>query len=286
MLQAEVTLISSTDTLILDALDGWGITKINLGDSKVRANTQDAPDADGTLDFTEYVGARTFTLGFELVPVTYTLFDMVVRLKAFQSLRRPIRAEFRLEEGAPLLKADLRKTSWNDEMASIGLDTIVAQWEVPKGIYESAEAVVTNILPAGSGVELGRSYDRSGDRTYPASPVLGSGSVVNLGNFNAYPLLRIYGACTDPVIYNDTQGLALAFTGLTINAGEFLEIDTRYKTIRYQGLATDSRYDKLSFPTSRWWTLEAQTTNALRFVPATAGATSVLEVTHNHAYDL
>lgn len=285
MIQPTVELISPSDALILDALDGWGILNIDLGDPEVRTQAQNAPDADGSLDFTNFVGARTMTIGMELVEFSQDMFTMVTRLKGFCRPRVPLKIVLKLSDSAPWLQADIRRGPWTNPLNDLWVQNPVLQWVVPKGVFESLDAQVIILNPSGTGVELGRTYDRVGDRVYPTSPVLGSGSVVNNGNVEAYPLIRIYGPCTDPAVWNDSQNKVLSFAGITILAGEFLEVETRYHTVRYQGLITDDRYSTLNFTTSRWWTLNPRS-NQLRFVPATAGVGSNAEVTYRHTYDL
>jgi phage-related protein len=124
------------------------------------------------------------------------------------------------------------------------------------------------VYAVAAGAAVGRAYSLTFSRTYPASPVLGSGSFVNAGDDDAYPLIRIYGPVTEPVLDNNTQGKSLTFAGLTLSATEYLEIDTRAKTILLNGDTANSRYDKLVFPTSDWWWLSPGI-NLIRFHPAT-----------------
>lgn len=283
MIQPAIRLESPNDILILDALDGWGILNIDLGDPETRPNSQNAPDADGTLDFTSFVGARVITVGLELVEFTQSMWTMINRLKGFTRPRVPLKFCIKLDDLSPWIYTQVRRSTWTNPLEDLWVQHPIVQWVAPSGIFETVDPSVVTILPAGAGLEIGRTYDRVGDRVYPASPVLGSGSVTNLGTAECYPLLRIYGPCTNPVLYNDTQGKALFFTGLTIAAGQFLEIDTREKTILYQGVATDSRYNTLVFTSSSWWTLSSGV-NSLRFIPATSAAGSLLEVTYFHSY--
>jgi len=48
------------------------------------------------------------------------------------------------------------------------------------------------------------------------------------GGWLSYPLIRITGPITDPVITNDGTGDVLDFAGITIAAGHWYEIDCRY----------------------------------------------------------
>lgn len=285
MIQPTIELVSPTDSLILDALDGWGILNIDMGDPEVRAQVQNAPDSDGTLDYTSFVGARTLTIGLELVEYSQTMWQMITRLKGFSRPRVPLTILMKMMDNAPWIKADVRRGPWTNPLNDLWVQNPVMQWVIPKGVFEAVEPTITILNPSGTGTELGRSYDRVGDRVYPASPVLGSAVVSNQGNVEAYPLLRIYGPCTSPAIWNDTQGKVLVFSGITIATGSFLEVETRYHTIRLNGDVNADRYNFLDFTTSRWWTLNPHD-NVLRFVPASAGVGSIVEVTHYNAYDL
>ncbi len=48
------------------------------------------------------------------------------------------------------------------------------------------------------------------------------------GSWLAYPIVTIYGPITNAVIVNETADLKLDFTGVTIDAGAYYVIDTRY----------------------------------------------------------
>jgi hypothetical protein len=62
----------------------------------------------------------------------------------------------------------------------------------------------------------------------------GSESVYYTGTWSALPVVRITGPITDPVVENVTTGEALDFTGTTIAAADYYEIDCRYgyKTVK------------------------------------------------------
>jgi hypothetical protein len=63
--------------------------------------------------------------------------------------------------------------------------------------------------------------------------------ITNGGDYEAFPTIRIDGPITGPTITNDDTGDTLDFTGTTINAGDWLDIDCRYgyKTVEDQDSA-------------------------------------------------
>ena len=85
----------------------------------------------------------------------------------------------------------------------------------------------------------------------------GSGVVANAGNSPIYPVVRVHGAVTDPVITNTTLGKTVSFTGLTIPAGEYIDIDMLNETVINQ--ASVSKYEFINSD-DFWWLGEGNNT--------------------------
>jgi len=278
-------------TLQIDVAAGVYAQALDLGDAVTRPVMMDAPDADGTIDTTAFVGARNVTLSVILNP-DVNLWSLRQQLRSFTAPRlRPI-MYVQLAADAPEQRIQLRRSQYSDVIGDAPRQStqddpeaaaITVQWVAPFGILESSDLHVANIFASG-GATAGRTYSLTFSRTYPPSAAIGSGTVNNAGNTDAYPLIRIYGPATEPALDNDTQGKSLAFVGLTLAAGEFLEIDTRTKTILLNGDPANSRYDKLSYPASEWWSLSPGD-NLIRFHPTTyTAATTVAEISWRDAY--
>lgn len=270
--------------LLNEPTNNLGVYDVDLGFPEVRAVVRSAPDADGTLDSTAHFGARVITLRLWLDAVPWA-----TRQRLFRFLNPALRPTmyFQLEADQPeqlvRLRGDQLTAGLPAVMHIANQRDVLLQWVAPLGVVESASLNTADLAGAEAAPEVGRSYDLAFDRTYPASPVVGSVVATNAGNTDAYPVLRIYGPCTDPVLYNDTQGKALAFAGLSVSAADYLEIDTRAKTIRTNSLAASSQYSKLDFPSSEWWTLSPGD-NQLRFVPDTFTAPSYTRVEWRDAW--
>jgi hypothetical protein len=270
-------------TLLLDPYSGYVISALDLGDAETRDVVDPAVDADGTDDTTEFTGARTIILQVQLVPSsTRTKQSMRTRLRAFTHPRlRPV-LYFQLDDEVEQ-RVELRRSQWSNIVQNAGFAAVVVQWVAPNGIIESATLHDVTANASGTGSEGGRTYSKTYDKTYTGGAIVGSASVVNAGTADVYPLLRVYGPCTDPTIENITTGKELVFAALTINAGDFLEVDTRARTIRYNGDPADSRYDKLDFPGSEWWALSPGT-NLVRLNPVTFSSPSNLVVEYRDAW--
>jgi phage-related protein len=78
--------------------------------------------------------------------------------------------------------------------------------------------------------------------------------VPNSGNETAYPIIRVWGAITDPEIINITTGKRFKFT-TTVPAGNYLEIDTLMHTVFLNGDLLYSKYGTMDNAISNWWGL-------------------------------
>ncbi len=98
--------------------------------------------------------------------------------------------------------------------------------------------------------------------------------VDNEGNFPAYPNLRFAGPLVDPGIANNTKGQWIQLAGVTIDSGDYVDINFYERSILQSG--TTSVYNKLTND-STWWTLDPGL-NSLTF---TASSASAVEMTFN-----
>lgn len=77
--------------------------------------------------------------------------------------------------------------------------------------------------------------------------------VTNNGNGEAWPTIRVYGPCSNPVLFNSTLGAQLVIN-YTIADGDWLTIQTDPRVGRGIWLNdTTNRNRVLQWPSSRWW---------------------------------
>lgn len=271
------------DPLVLDPYAGYVVRSLDFGDAATRSVVDDAPDADGTIDTTRFTGARVVQLTVALVPVAATKEAMRRRLRAFTAAGLAVYMYVTLDD-LDEQRIQLRRSKFGNVIQHPGLADCVVQWVGPLGILESSELHSAFVYASDPTPPGGRTYPLTFPRVYPAAGPTGVVIVNNAGDATAYPLLRLYGPATEPIIENLTQDKLLEFDSLTINAGEFLEIDTRAKTILLNGDPTAPAYDKLLYPNSAWWTLSPGD-NEIKYRPATfTAATTVAEVVWRDAY--
>lgn len=276
---------SGLPPLLVDESTGFVIRRLDLGDAAVRDVSEEVPDADGTIDTTTLTGARAILLSVRLLLRDVDdRAELERRLRAFTNARlRPVMTISRA--GWADRRVVLRRLDFSSPIEQPFFQDITVQWVAPLGIFESAgEPHIANVYAVAPGVAAGRTYPLTFPRFYPPSPVLGSAILVNAGDAEAYPVIRIYGPVTDPVLDNNTQSRSLVFAGITLAADEYLEIDVRHKTIRLNGDVAEPRYNWLSFPVSRWWSLSPGS-NSIRFHPATlVEGVTVAQVIWRDAY--
>jgi hypothetical protein len=103
------------------------------------------------------------------------------------------------------------------------------------------------------------------------------GWVTNLGDADAWPIIRITGPCSNVTITHVASGRSLALPALTLDAGQWVEIDTRpgYRTVTWDNggnasayLTPASRIDLFTIPPAqsemRWTAFDGTNTARLR----------------------
>lgn len=119
----------------------------------------------------------------------------------------------------------------------------------------------STVSSAAASTTAGRSFNKSFDITYGATPPLGQLLVTNAGTTTTYPVIRIYGPGNNPRLYNFTTSQTIALT-YSLGTGDWLTIDTLNRTV----LLNDgsSRYGAVDFPNTSWWGM-VPGVNDLRF---------------------
>lgn len=248
--------------------EGFSVDKVDLGFPEIRDVVIPNTGADGEDDQTEFIGARAVVLAGSIVPTDELARQEVLdRLRAFLNPRLRPYLVYELDDGTGERRIRLRGDAHSAPITTPGFAKVVVGWRGPDGIQESTTLTV-EIASATPEEEPGRTYDRVYPLFYPESSVLGSVVVTNAGNVSVYPVLELYGPVDDPRIENIDGGGSLRFEGLTLGIGDYLEIDTRERTIYLNGMSTQSRYAYLDFAASSWRGLElAPGENLIRYFP-------------------
>ena len=262
--------------LILSPQYGFVLQRFNPGFPEIRDVSEKRPSQNGTFDFTRYFGARAITLEVALASELQDdplVTDQVLQDQLRRWMAPDVRAYLyiRYDSADEYRRIKIRPSNLGSSLSFLhhrDFRKVSLGWRGVDGIFESSVLQEESLEPSVA-VELGRTYDQAYDKTYAASAVIGAKTVYNNGNVSVFPLVAIYGACTQPRIENQTTGDKLEFlASYTLNAGEYLLIDFAEGTVLLNGDAANSRYDKIDFASgiSKWWSL-IPGINLLRFYP-------------------
>jgi hypothetical protein len=281
-----------------DQSEGYVCESWALGPPTVRDVVEPRTLANGTIDWTSYVAARSLTMTVCAFPTNLTVQGQIDRLRAFcrPDLRPTLTWTFESDPPRMVyLRAnpglDVEFSNYSYSYRRVGLSFVV-----PDGLQWATDLITRRMFPA-SDADIGRRYNemtlpapdaggattgRDYDRTYPyADPT--NIIVVNPGAISVPWSAVIYGPCTGPELWNDTSGEVIALTangGISLSAGETVVVDQADRTIRQDGI---SRYDRFDIARSDWWPLYPGE-NRLHFQPATFGPGSMCELTWRSAW--
>lgn len=134
-------------------------------------------------------------------------------------------------------------------------------------LYAFTESTETDTLPTTEG---GMEFNETPPITFGAVSTGGLFTCTNAGTFETWPVIKLTGPVTDPVVYNTTSGEHLAFD-ITVASGDYLLIDSGARTVLLNGTA--SRYSTLEVG-SNWWPLAAGD-NEIRYEAATTTSSNI-----------
>lgn len=219
---------------------GIVLQDFDMGMAEFREYTENLSSVSGTNNFTATHGAKTITMTLAVLPglgTTVNSLSAILDRWAYPSRRpslvyKPTGMDERIVQLVPTPMSRPMTVEQNDLYTLYSVSFIV-----PSGIEE--DIIPKQVL-----------IDPSQTETV---------TVITDGTAEALPRILIYGPATNPTVYNDTLDSATgnARLGLTgyIDAGEFIELNARERTVRYMG-NTDASANRRNMLTTRgWWTL-------------------------------
>lgn len=99
--------------------------------------------------------------------------------------------------------------------------------------YDPVMAETIIALSAPGGVLFPMVFDPSTGVEFAESDLDGHYVATNGGDAPTWPIVRIYGLGDDPVIENETLGETIDLTGLSLDAGDWVDIDMAGRTIQW-----------------------------------------------------
>lgn len=252
--------------LQLTSVNGFNVREFNLGYPVPRTVVDNRPNIDGTDDRTRFFGARVVSLSIDLVGDKWALMDQLSPYMlpgarpylVFDEAAQPRRFRLRASDESKLIQSPTNAQN------------VFLQWVAPDGVAETVNQSSVNVF-ASQQVSPGFTFDLDFDLSFPNASPSGRTNVPTLGNARCYPVMQLWGPCTNPQIDNlqdvDELGVTkkLAFS-ISLSSGQYLEVDTRNRTVLLNGNSNQPRYNTLDFSVSRWWTL-APGNNFVKYFP-------------------
>jgi len=256
------------EALVLADPDGIDVLSVDWGWPVAREVTALRSAGHGVIDSTAFYGARTVTAALHLRDCPAAVRR---RLQLFLDPGRRSFLYIRESPDDPELRVRVRGSSWSEQVGAqvfvAGRRSIVVQWVAPDGVLEAATESEVTVPATETTPAAGVTTPITTPLVFPDAVPVGTATVTNAGTTTAYPMIRVYGPCDDPVIENVTLDRKLAFVGLSIAAGTYVELDTRERTVFEASDPTATRYQLLDFEVSQWWALEPGD-NLVRLIPA------------------
>jgi Siphovirus-type tail component, C-terminal domain len=234
---------------------GLFFTSKEVGAPTVRENTEDFPSQDGYMDRTQFFGSRVIDLQGVAFPPRSESFD-----KFSPFLNPKARCELmyaRDEDDDILLFTGLRVAQWERTADSPTTFGFQIQWKadpVALSYEEYSDQIAVYYSPI-----VGRNYARNYPITYPAGGSPGIGTIHSDGTYETWPIYRMFGPVTNPGIdlIGPVSGVVIGrivFTGITVIEGDYLEINTKLRTVMLNGIS--SRYNFVDFGNTIWTPLQ------------------------------
>lgn len=247
----------------------------------VRESADDLPEADGGVHGAFHYTRLAFTLQGLLqggAPPFHDAQDKL--LAATDAMRQDARLLWEAN-GVPVM-VDFRAQQPTRIGGRIPKTFLVAGVSERNVVRSQAENVV-EALTGGGSVPSGFSSDLT-DPLTSAPGTDGQATATHAGRAErAWPILEVYGPCTNPTLINVTDGNRGLYLIYELLAGEWLTIDTdpRRRSVRLNGGPT--RYSALDFARSEWWGL-VPGDNAIRVAFNTYSAGAKLRVRWRDAW--
>lgn len=252
-------------TRVLDLMDfdnnGFIISEVDLGGPIPRKVVADIPGQDGQQDDTAYFSGRTIQLNGAIVPTVNGLSRTRAKDKLAPFLWPGVEPTllYAMDFDVDVRCFGLKVGNLSNPIDHpVNASAFSVQWTCPDPIsYGVPTNEVDLTVVAGSSV--GFSFPISFPLAFGTSMGPSSGSAVLIGGtYPTWPVLRFFGPITAPSLVffdgaGNPTGTQVMFTnGLTIAAGDYLEVDTKNKTAVINGDPMASRYNFLDFANTVW----------------------------------
>jgi hypothetical protein len=249
--------------LRLDSSLGIILNSLDLGWPDVRTSVVSRASQDGTVDTTSYIGARVITAELTLPASGYYAVEDQLRqvMHPAQRYWLHITRDDWTQERRVLVSG----RSYTPSMGQPKTAQMV--WAAPVGTFEGPQSSIT-LSPAMGSTGSGISFPKSFPISLTPGYAPGSAGVTVTGTAPTWPVVDIFGPCTNPSLFLAGTQQTLAFN-LSIAAGDYLHVDFAARMALLNNNTSLSQYGRLDFLRSSWWVLKPGS-QQVAFNPAAA----------------
>lgn len=278
-----VRLVDGAREMVLAPREDIAMQSLDLGWPAPVAEAEQRTDDDGENDTTTYFGARVVALEMYLLDTPLALLD---ELRTFSRPgSRPYLHVYEPEWGAErrlrLRAEDQRAVRGGGLPLDAGALPVQTQWRAPEGVIEAVTEASTTL--AVSGEPTGLALPTITPVTLTATRTKAAATVSVAGTLPVHWTARLYGPCTTPRFTRTDSGETLAWPNLVLAAGEYLEVNSRARSVYLNGDRTKPRLRELDFQNARWWRLHPGA-NAVMFHPQSLGPGAAAQMTWRAAW--
>ncbi len=281
-------LVMGSQTIQLeDPTKGYFCQELDLGYPEVRDVVTNRPDQDGIDDRTRLMGSRAVTAQITAVQGAGAQIDAVAASFApfMVPSQRPTLHYILDRPGAPERVLTLRAANYAWPIAGDSERDIQLAWVAADPVAR-ATTTTTSTAWSGASTSPGRTYNFQPSRVYPPG---GGGRIAGflrpMGDVPVWPLYRIYGPITAP--YIALSGAAIGqpsysyaiymVQGFIINAGQWVDFDSRNRTAFLNSDPTQPVLDKFDWSATHFGSIQPNpySTAMSLYGSSTTGASQV-----------
>lgn len=245
--------------------DPFVVWSLQVGSPEVREVVRYRALSDGVIDDTRFTGMRAITLAIRFRDKllvgdcggsgAQSMQSLIDLLTPYMSPRRRPTLTWQLPGSDELRSAVVRGVNWSWAVNGPKAQGIAPQWVVPSGevLAGGPDARRCESIRPSVAVEAGRTYDLVFDRSYPPSDPVGGRTVNNPGTAPTHYVLTFYGPVTQPsFVINGVAFETNRLGGVVLTDGQTLVVDTRNRTVLFNNLPTNSRYQYTNYDEWGW----------------------------------
>lgn len=228
---------------------GYTVVGFEVGWAQPREVVDPAALRQGVDDRTRFAGARVITVSVRLNTALFPAQELIDRVAPFLDPARRPRLAWSVGAGSARRSIVVRAADAPVVIDGKYPSMVMTFVSADRPLLEAETLTCATVRRSGA-TEAGRTYDLAFDRSYAFMLPTGSIIVNNNGTGPAPWFGDLFAEVEDPTI--TINGVAVAFSGLTLTAGQFVSINCRTQTMLRNGDPNDSVYGLTNFSEWDW----------------------------------